>query len=154
MIPLIIALTYLELYSFSLALFLSRQGVKHSWLCLIPFVCFYFLDKQVKGFTVLTIKAKSMLFVGIAMSLVILGASLYATWGKATLPEDSATPLFQLMLVPICLASFVMWASFSSVNTRLLFLSGHSFRLDWLVSLILLPLPILYLSFKPKEKLA
>lgn len=154
MIPLIIALTYLELYSFALALFLSRQGVKHSWLCLIPFACFYFLDKRVKGFTVMTIKVKSMLFVSIAMSLVILGASLYANWGKAALPEDSATPLSQLMLVPICLASFVMWVSFSSINTRLLFLSGHSFRLDWLVSLTLLPLPILYLLFKPKEKQA
>ena len=143
---------FLELYSLCFALHGLKKGNKKYWLCLVPFAVFYFLDKELKGFTVLTIRVKSMLFTSILMTVIAVVACLISRWGLATLPERSAAPLQQLMYVPLGFSIFISWICLAKTTSTLLFKNGCSFRADLLVCLLLLPIPFLILFMHPKEK--
>ncbi len=151
LIAFLIALGCLEIYSIAFAVFEYKKGTKSWWLCLIPFLSFYFLDKELRGFSLLTIKIKSLLVTAVIMNLIALAAALISRWGFATLPARSSEPLFQLMLVPICFASLIMWMALGKTTSDLLFLYKRSFKCDLLVSLLLVTIPFLIVFINPKE---
>ena len=136
---------FLELYSLCFALYGLKKGNKKYLLCLVPFAVFYFLDKELKGFTVLTIRVKSMLFTSILMTVIAVVACLISRWGLAA-------PLQQLMYVPLGFSIFISWICLAKTTSTLLFKNGCSFRADLLVCLLLLPIHFLILCMHPKEK--
>lgn len=152
LIAFLIALGCLEIYSASFAVLEFRKGEKRWWLCLIPFLAFYFLDKELRGFSLLTIKIKSLLVTAIIMNIIALAAALISKWGFATLPTRSSEPLFQLMLVPICFSALILWMALGKTASDLLFLYNRSFKCDLLVCLLLVTIPFLIVFINPKEK--
>ncbi len=152
LIAFLIAIGCLEIYSIAFAVLECRKKEKRWWLCLIPFVSFYFLDKELHGFSLLTIKVKSLLVTAIAMNIIALVAMLIAYWGFATLPARSSEPLFQLMLVPLCFSALILWMALGKTTSDLLFVYGKSFKCDLLVCLLLVSIPFLIAFINPKEK--
>ena len=146
-------LAFIELYGIAVGLIEHREGNRRFWLCFIPFVAFYFVDARLRGFTVLTIRVKSLLFTMILMSAIALLAALVQFWGVARFPVEASEPLRQLMYVPIGFAAFVAWVCLGKPSSDLLFLFHHEFPADLLVCLLLLPIPVLFLfiAFR-KEK--
>lgn len=148
-------LIFLELYGISVGLIERREGNRRFWLCFIPFVAFYFVDARLHGFTVLTIRVKSLLLTMILMGVIALAAFLVSQWGIARFPSEASEPLAQLMYVPMGFAAFVAWVCLGKTSSDLLFLFHHEFPCDLLVCLLLLPIPAFFaiIAFR-KEKQA
>lgn len=144
---------YLEVYGIAVACLEKKQGNPRFWLCLIPYVAFAFVDRRLKGFTVLTLRIKSLLMTMLIMSGIAATACLVSKLGSAHFPESASVPLSQLMLVPIGFACFAAYVSLACASSALLFHFHAAFQGDLLVCLLLLPIPVLILclAFR-KEK--
>lgn len=138
-------LIFLELYGIGVALLEKKANNHLFWLCLIPFVAFFFVDKRLHGFTIIIIKIKSLLFTMILMSLIALGACLIIKWGNARFPIEASEPLAELMLVPIGFALFGAWVSLARTSSDLLFHFHFEFKCDLLVCLLIIPIPFLFI---------
>ena len=146
-------LLYVEVYGIAVACLEKRRGNPRFWLCFLPFAAFAFLDKRLHGFTVLTLRIRSLLATMLLMAAIAAAACLVRVGGEIRFPETASVPLGQLMLVPIGFAAFAAWVSLASASSAFLFACHAGFRGDLFVCLLLLPIPVLYaiLAFR-KEK--
>lgn len=146
----LIVVVYLELYSAGMAIFARKRGMKRPALCLIPFVSFFFVDKQLGGFTVLSIKVKSLGKLALKLFVISLAACLYAAWGSAHLSEKNIEPLRQIMWVPVSFCILIGWLTVARSAGELLWRNGGSFKGDRLLCALLLPVPFVLAFFKER----
>lgn len=139
----IILIAYIEYYSIGVTILAKRSGVKKYGLCMIPFVSFFYMNKLVPDFKVLSIKVEKWGVLVIELVVISLAAFVYSQWGMANLPEISSKPLTQIMLVPICACMGILYLSIVSSTLKALFLMKSDFKLQWLVCATLLPIPFL-----------
>ena len=143
--------------------FLKKNHEKNYALCLIPFVAFFYLDKYLKEYSILGIKVKSLGKIAISFSIICLICSLviFASRQKlATLPfEDQGryelqiNYLKQIMLVPIIFCLFIFVINLAKSTSDLLFKYKCHFKMDLLVSLLVITIPFLIGSIKIKGEM-
>lgn len=105
----IITLALIEWYSIGITVLAYRKKEKLFLLNLIPFVSFFYIDKLVKGFTILVVPTKKW---GLT-SIILLVAALISTGltylGNAHFGAENAMYIQQIMLVPIVICLLLLY---------------------------------------------
>lgn len=139
----IVVLAITELYSIGITVLAYRNKEKLFWVNLIPFVSFFYIDKLVKGFTLLVIPTKKW---G-ATTLILLGISAISTLvvylGSIHFGSENAGYIKEIMLVPIviCLVIYYLGIICSTLELyRIIEIKMPSFA-KVITALTILPIP-------------
>lgn len=158
----IIFLLYIEMYSLGMLFFLKKNKEKNYGLCMIPFASFIYLKKYLNEYSILGIRIKSLFKIAISFTIVCFICCLFiilANNNLKDLPIEDQTRyatqikyLKQIMLVPIIFCLFIFIINLAKSTSDLLFKYKCHFKMDFIVSLLLLPIPFLIKNIKIKEE--
>lgn len=105
----ICVLAITELYSIGITVLAYRNKEKFFYLNLIPFVSFFYIDKLVKGFSLLVIPTKKW---GMT-TLILLAVSIVSTGlihlGAIHFGAENASYIKEIMLVPIVICLIIYY---------------------------------------------
>ena len=105
----ICVLAITELYSIGITVLAYRNKEKLFYLNLIPFVSFFYIDKLVKGFSLLVIPTKKW---GMT-TLILLAVSIVSTGlihlGAIHFGAENASYIKEIMLVPIVICLIIYY---------------------------------------------
>lgn len=129
---------------------------------MIPFASFIYLKKYLNEYSILGIRIKSLFKIAISFTIVCFICCLFIILANNNLKdlpiEDQnryATQikyLKQIMLVPIIFCLFIFIINLAKSTSDLLFKYKCHFKMDFIVSLLLLPIPFLIKNIKIKEE--
>lgn len=152
MIAWIIFFVYLEIYSVGVAALAKRNGENKWYLNLIPFFSCFYIDRYLGGFKILTIPVKKWGKLMIWLVVICIFATIYAMWGVNNLQvEGSADALVQIMMLPIGVCAFIFWFGTAKSATDILFKNRSDFKGSFLVCLLLIPVPFLFIYLSRKK---
>ena len=129
---------------------------------MIPFASFIYLKKYLNEYSILGIRIKSLFKIAISFTIVCFICCLFiilANNNLKDLPIEDQTRyatqikyLKQIMLVPIIFCLFIFIINLAKSTSDLLFKYKCHFKMDFIVSLLLLPIPFLIKNIKIKEE--
>ena len=135
---------FIEMYAVGMTVLAKKSQMEHYWLCLIPLVAFFYVDKILpNGFSAFTIKFQSLGKLVVKLLVVSLAAYIYMQWGINNLPEKEITPITQLMMVPIGICLIIFWVGLVSSTLTLMFGFGVEFKCERLMCILMFPIPVL-----------
>ena len=138
----LIVFAVLEFYSIGITVLAYRNHEKHFWVNLIPFVCFFYVDKYVKGFKIIVIPVKKWGVTTLILFFVAAVATLITYWGNSYFLEENALYLSQIMIIPIVFSLIVMYLCLVFSSIELFNMTEIQMNKAWMIILVTLILPI------------
>jgi len=140
-------LAFIEFYSLGVWAAAKKAGERRCGLAFIPFYAFYLTGKMTGEFTILTIPVKKYHGFMLVITLLGLGAHLYASWGATGLPAVSSEALWQIMYIVFVLAAGLAYISLLT-SSRKFYRRFNIARenLFVLLSVPIVTLPLLYIA--------
>lgn len=145
-------LLLVEYYSLGVVFLAKGYGIEKPYKNFIPYYAFKTARKISGPFSILTIPVKKFSSLMISMSVVVVLAVVYASWGGTNLPEPSASSLWQIMTLVIVICGAIFYSGIVCIMPKICrrFYVRRE-KLYVFLSLLILPVPFLYYHASKNE---
>ena len=138
----IVVFCIIELYGVSIAVFAKRRGEKGWAYNLIPFVAFTYVNRNTRGFKILSIPVKNFLGVVIFIVAVLAFCTAWQWWAVYNLAAKDQDYLRQILMIPTVMCGVVFWLGLIGSTKALSLRYNFTFRCETLVYMLAISVPV------------